>query len=169
MKKIVWTGLVTVAIVTFAALFGLRELTYAQMPDLKAAAAYALDHSALFKIDRVKMYTGGPQSYVFWGEDKLGRKLIVFAGKESVLGIEYLDSGLKEEKVSEIARQQFGFTDIESLVPGIIDPNRKGPLQTDAKYVWEIYGTNTEGEKQYTYLDFYQGKKVWTYQLKPVK
>lgn len=169
MKKIVWTGLVTVMILIFTALIGLRELTYAQMPDLKEAAAHALDHSALFKIDRVKMYTGGPKCYVFFGEDKLGRKLIVFAEKDSVLGIEYLDNGLKEEAVADIARKQFGFAEIESLVPGIMDPNRKGPLFAGAKYVWEIYGTNAKGEKQYTYLDFYQGKEVWTYQLKPVK
>lgn len=167
MKKLVWTGLISVAIFVLAALFGLRELTYAQMPDLKEAAAYALDHSALVKLDRVKVYTGGPKCYVFYGEDKLERKLITFATKDSVLGLEYLDKGLKEEQVAEKARQSYGFSTIGSITPGIVDPREKGPLQGKAQFVWEVYGTNAKGEKQYTYLDFYQGQELWNYVLKP--
>ncbi|WP_018133296.1 hypothetical protein [Effusibacillus pohliae] len=171
MKKVLWIGLLVALVLFGGALFGLKELTYAQMPDLNDAAQTALDHSVLYQIDFVKLYTGGPKCYAFFGKDKLGRQVIVFATKDKVLGSEYQDKGLTAAKAEETARQTFGYTLIDSVTPGIMDRNSKQPFadKTSGKFLWEIYGTNKQGQKQYTYLDFYTGKELATYVLKPIR
>lgn len=168
MKKYIWTSLILIALVGSGALFGLRQLTYAQMPDLKTAAAFVLDHSALYKIDDVKEYTGGPRCYVFLGKDKLDKQLIVFATKDKVMGMEYQSKGITEEKAKTIALQM-GFQKVDSVIPGMVDPNQLSPIKAEGKFLWEIYGTNKNGQKQYSYLDFYKGKELWSYVLNPAK
>lgn len=168
MKKILWTSVLVVGALIFGSLFLLRELTYAQMPDLKTAARIALDHSAIVRIESVQPYTGGPYCYAFSGRDKLGREMIVFANKDKVLGFEYREKGLPMEKVEQKARQEAGFAEVKRIVPGVSDPNANRSLAEKASgnYVWEIYGTNSQGQKQYAYLDFYTGNVIRTYVLK---
>jgi uncharacterized protein YpmB len=168
MKKFVWTGLAVVTVLVSGALFLLRELTYAQMPDLETAAQTALNQSALVRIESAVPYTGGPFCYVLFGQDKLGRAMMVFATKEKVLGFEYRDKGLTSEKAEQFARQNSGYTKIQHITPGIIDSSMKNSFADKAagKFVWEIYGTNSQGQLVYTYLDFYTGNVIGSFSLK---
>ena len=165
MKKIVWTSLLIVILLISGALFLLRELTYAQMPDLKVSARVALDNSAMAKINSVKPSAGSSESYVFLGQDKLGRALMVFATKDRVLGSEYQDKGLSVAKAEEKARQLIGYKEVSKLAPGILDPADALSEKASGKFVWEVYGINSNNRRQYAYLDFYTGDLLWTYTL----
>ncbi|MFC4768985.1 hypothetical protein [Effusibacillus consociatus] len=171
MKKIVWTSLLVVVTLIFGSLFLLRELTAAQMPDLKTAARIAVNNSALQRIDSAQPYTGGPFCYVLTGQDKLGRAMMVFATKDKVLGSEYLDKGLSAADAEQKARQASGYSEINTVTPGIIDPNDKNSFagKASGRFVWEIYGINAQGQKLYTYLDFYNGNVLSSYTLQQTK
>lgn len=164
MKKIVFSSLLVIALVVTGALFALRELTYAQMPDLDTAAQKALNTSPMNHIDKVTPYTGGPLCYAFFGTDKLGRQMVVFATKDKVFGAEFLDKGLQEAQAQQKAIQASSLQKIAKTTPGIVDETSKPlPNKPSGKFVWEVFGTNTKGEKQYTYLDFYNGNVLGTY------
>ncbi|BCJ85438.1 hypothetical protein [Effusibacillus dendaii] len=166
MRKILFYSLSVCAIVIIGTLFLLRQLTYAQMPDLQSAAQTAVDHSALFQIVSAEVYSNGPSCFVFTGTDKLGREMIVVSSKDRVLGSEYTDKGLKRSVLEDKARAN-GFQRIDRMTLGIVDPNGPNPFKSNGTTTlfWEIYGVNQQGKRQYSYLDFYTGNLLATYSL----
>ncbi|GAX89778.1 DUF5590 domain-containing protein [Effusibacillus lacus] len=171
MKKVIWTGLLAIAVLLVGAFFLIKEITHAQMPDLETAARLALDHSALNQVEGYEQYTGGPTCYVFLGKDKLGRSMMVFSTKERVLGSEYLDKGVTGSAAEDKARKEAGLTEIIKTTPGLVDSLMKNPSagKASGRFLWEVYGASPQGQKKYVYLDFYTGNVIATYVLKPTE
>lgn len=168
MKKWIFYIVVTLSIIAGGSAYAMNEIIHAQMPGLNDASKLVLQRTTMETIENAQDYTGPISSFVFFGTDKLQRPMWAFATKGKVLGSVYQSEGLSRSQAENIALKNQYLQKVIRSTPGMTDPNRKNILSqaTSGAFIWELYGIDSNKQYKYVYLDFYNGKVIWQYELK---
>lgn len=157
-KKIIGGALLAV----FALLLGLYifadSIIAKEWDDKKEAVLKAYQESMLVKAERVEPFVGAEPYIIVYGEDKLGKKMIVWVS-DTETHSEYESAGVSSDSVRDKLMAQDPSTDIIRITPG--------KLEND--YVWEAYYERKQADGKtghfYDYYRFSDGGHIDTYRL----
>lgn len=157
-KMLVWSALAVLLVAVGLFIF-FDSIIAKEWDDKRQAVLRAYQDTMMVKADRVEPFVGDKPYVVVFGEDKLGKKMIVWVGPEQEIEARYQEEGLTEEAVRLAAANTAPGTRIERATPGILD----------GELVWEVYGQRQRDDGGstyfYEYYRFSDGAHLDTYRL----
>jgi uncharacterized protein YpmB len=146
----------------FALLLGLYifadSIIAKEWDDKREAVRRAYKESMLVKADRVEPFVGAEPYIIVFGQDKLGKKMIVWVSETSIHS-EYEADGITADGVTEKVKASAPDTKIMRITPGTLEED----------YVWEVYYQRKQEDGKtgsfYEYYRFSDGTYLDTYRL----
>lgn len=157
-KKIVW-GAMLLLLAVMAGFVAFVEIVSAPVrEENRAAVLEAYNSTVLMKAIKAERFVGDQPYTVIWGEDKLGRPLLVWVGEDRIHA-EYADHGISRDELKAKVAALYPDITILRMTPGILGE----------EYIWEVYSKRTgpDGKRHYyyDYFRFSDGEHLETYWL----
>ncbi|PZE21907.1 DUF5590 domain-containing protein [Paenibacillus xerothermodurans] len=151
-----------VVITSLLLFFSIRFVNSVQEDEWKiqrTAVLTAYEKTILTKVNKVERFVGEKPYTVIQGEDKIGHKMIVWVGEDS-LHTQMASEGLAVENVEPLVLARQPGAEVLRSTPGILN----------GMFVWEVfYNVSSEesGDDRYyyDYYNFKDGSHIDTYRL----
>lgn len=156
-KVYIYGVLITIVVLIVALYKFVDTIIQGEWDEKKAAVEKAYQETMLAKAVRVEPYVGDTPYMIVYGEDRIGKPMIVWVSETAVYS-EYEENGIGADDVASKLKQTDPATEIIRITPGRLSED----------LVWEAYYKRELEGKAHHFYDYYRfsdGSHLDTYQL----